>query len=101
LKGKYKMKKHLPMNDETIAKATAIWKQIQEKICYLYERWQDEQLYEDWADYVNAAKAEVAVIGGCSFIGMTRRPFAVKIQMGEYQIACSVTQKAYKWKRIA
>jgi len=94
------MKKHLPMTAEALAKATSIFNALQDRIFYLYERWQDEKEYEDFADYQKSAKERVEALG-FGYIDMTKRPFAIKVQIDEYQIALSVTQKTYKWKRIA
>ena len=48
---------------------------------YLYERWQDEEEYEDWNDYAKAMKQAVEVNGslkGIVILGATQEPFGLK-----------------------
>jgi hypothetical protein len=88
------------MTNEALTKANTIFNQMKEKICYLYDRWQDENEYEDFNEYKDVAKKHAESFG-VIFVGMTKSPFAVKIQIDEYKIALFVTRKTYYWKRYA
>ena len=56
-------------------------KQTQTLMANLYERWQDEKEYEDFADYEKVIKEAVDKIGGITFIKGTKRPFGFQYEL--------------------
>lgn len=48
---------------------------ISDRLCYLYERWQDEKAYEDFNDYADDIKETIATVKGVRFHKGTKRPF--------------------------
>jgi hypothetical protein len=59
------------------------------KIQYLHDRWHDENEYESFADYVDAAKRHVEEAGG-TFVSLKNNPFCLrfKINGNEVEILC-------------
>jgi hypothetical protein len=47
-----------------------------EPFSYLHGRWQDEKEYENFADYIVAAKERCEDLG-FKFVSLTKRPFAL------------------------
>jgi hypothetical protein len=47
-----------------------------ERLAYLFDRWQDESEYEDWAEYETAMRALLPA--GWEFVNATKRPFGVR-----------------------
>jgi len=67
------------LNDEKIAG---------ELLC-LYDRWQDEKEYEDWADYEKVMKKLI----NHTFVKGTKRPFGFIIKIGESKASFFVKLK--------
>jgi uncharacterized phage protein gp47/JayE len=81
--------------------ANSAAKQLQERLCYLYGRWQDEKEYEDWADYEKAMRDAAARVDGIKVIKISKRPFGFQFSVNEkgvFQIG--VTARSYYLKRI-
>lgn len=53
---------------------------LSDQFMYLWERWQDEKEYEDFADYQNVMKSAVEQEGG-KFLKMTKRPWYVEFEL--------------------
>lgn len=72
-----------------LAQSLAQDKTFGETLCNLYDRWEDEKMYEDWKDY---EKAMARLITTCSGIENpqrvkgTKRPFGVKFDNQDYTI---------------
>lgn len=64
---------------------------ILKSFCGLRDRWEDEKEYEDFNDYVEAAKKLVPM--NFIFVGLTKRPFALTVQVGGWQAKLSATAK--------
>lgn len=88
------------MTKEALAKANHIWKELDEHMDYLYARWLEESAFEDFAEYEAVVKTEVEKLGG-KFVKMTKRPFAVTVEIDEHTIQIKLTQTEYVWKRVA
>lgn len=59
----------------------------------LWDRWQDEREYEDWVGYVRAAREQVEK-QGLRFVGLSKRPFALRYADGGSQWKIKVTASA-------
>jgi len=57
-------------------KANKVFNQTAPVMDNLYERWQDEQQYEEWKDYAQVLKKSVQDAGGV-FVKATNQPFEV------------------------
>ena len=76
--------------------AELIFEAMQGTMVYLYGRWQDERLYEDFANYVNVAKNALASANGAAVFGkMTKRPFAVTFTLGNDKIVIGLGSEKY------
>ena len=68
--------------------------QFGEFVGYLYDRWQDEKEYEDWADYVQAMKNKLD--DHLEFKGASKRPFSMQFldtkENIEYAIQATASQ---------
>ena len=61
-------------------------------IDFLEARWQDEQAYEDFAEYQQAWKNDVErYVPGATSPKLTRRPFAGKLQVSGHLVTVKVT----------
>ena len=62
---------------------------------YLYDRWQDEKEYEDWADYA----AQMKKMFGNMFVKATQRPFGVVIKIDGRlrQAKITVNSRSISW----
>jgi hypothetical protein len=56
--------------------------ELANQLAYLYDRWQDERGYEDFADYRTAAAKYVVAVGG-TFVKLDKQPFALHFQYSE------------------
>jgi hypothetical protein len=54
-----------------IKEAFLVLPAVEERLAYLYLRWQDEKEYEDWRDYVK----ELAKLAGPGFVSASQQPF--------------------------
>jgi len=71
-------------------------------IAYLYERWNDEREYEDFASYADALRA--ATIDGFKFLRATKRPFGFTFTANDFpgaRYAMFATRHNIGWKRVA
>lgn len=64
------------------ARITALLDAVNERMGYLHSRWQDEQQYEDFADYAQAMR--VVVPAGFTFVRATRRPFGFEFRIDAF-----------------
>ncbi len=71
---------------------------VENRLTYLYSRWQDEKAYEDFLDY--RTEMEKIVPEGFSFVSAKRRPFGMSVSYGPYKFEVSVKAKSIQWKRI-
>jgi len=62
-------------SDKTVRK---YYKDQQEKLGYLYDRWQDEKQYEDFGDYAKFMERSFDGYPGLKFVKATKRPFGVQ-----------------------
>lgn len=63
---------------------------------YLWERWQDEKEYEDWKDYIIAAKKVLPK--DCIFISLSKRPFEMKFKLSDGRVAyIKITSREASW----
>lgn len=88
-----------PNTDEFKAKIDAFVNASADRMCYLYDRWQDEYQYEDFNDYIDAMRKMLP--DDFKFEGATRRPFGVRFSIkgaGMYFFGVNST-KLY-WKRV-
>ena len=88
------------MNETALSKTNDIFNKLEDRLVYLYSRWQDEKEYEDFNEYIESAKESVTEAGG-TFVSMKKRPFYVEIEIGKYRIRITVTSCHYEWKRVA
>ena len=60
-----------------------------DNLANLYDRWEDEKMYEDWKDYERNMKSLVEVCSGIDNpknVKGTKRPFGVKFDYEGYTI---------------
>ena len=69
----------------------------QERMEYLYDRWQDEKEYEDWNEYQMAMKG----MFGDLFVRAMKRPFCAVIRIGirgvDKEIKITVNSRSVGW----
>lgn len=65
---------------------------IAQRLDSLAARWQDEQAYEPWADYV--AVTRKLAPAGATGIKVSRRPFRLSFTMGPVEHRFTVTARA-------
>lgn len=67
-----------------------------ENLCYLYDRWQDEQKYEDFAEYREAAQRIIPH----PITKMTKRPFAIYFSTNEadYKVRITHGEIDFRWR---
>lgn len=71
---------------------------VQERMSYLYWRWQDEKEYEDFADY--AAEMKKLLPADFTFIKGTKRPFGFTFSIGTDAVYfINVKNRSYLWGR--
>lgn len=72
---------------------------MEETLAVLYCRWQDEQEYEDFADYAEAMKTKLAELRpDFVWVGATKRPFGFKFIFGFWAIHMSVSMESISWR---
>ena len=61
----------------------------------LYERWQDEKEYEDFAEYREVMK-KLITEHGAEFLDMTKRPFAFKYTLNgeKFELRMTATRSS-------
>jgi hypothetical protein len=75
--------------------------ELSNRLGYLYDRWQDEREYEDFADYRTTAAQYVVAAGG-EFVKLDKRPFmlhfkyhdANRVYLGE--LHCTATKMHFQ-----
>ena len=63
-------------------KASQVFNKTAPVVDNLYNRWQDEQQYEEWKDYAKVLKKSVQDAGGV-FVKATSQPFEVFFKSAE------------------
>lgn len=89
-----------PAANESSQRAGAFFKAVQETLGYLYSRWQDEQEYENIADYQLPLK-KIDQEHGVVITKMNKRPFGLVFQADGRTYQVSVTRRSMAYKRIA
>ena len=66
---------------------TAVYQATGDTIAELWNRWQDEKEYEDFADYQKVLKNrfEKANVENATFIKATKRPFGIQYLINDVQ----------------
>jgi hypothetical protein len=69
-----------------------------ERLCYLYERWQDEKEYEDWAEYA----AVMSGMFGELFVRATKRPFGcvIRVEGAPADVQVFINRKTCGWEPV-
>lgn len=62
-------------------------------LCNLYERWQDEKEYEDFADYAKVMKESAEKTPGIKFLKGTKRPFGFNFTYNKVRYELGVRAK--------
>lgn len=69
---------------KSIEAVKAVFEPLAGHIGYLSERWRDEEMYEDFAEYkASAKKALLFRLPEAQFINLTKSPFAMHFLIGE------------------
>lgn len=89
----------IPTTPENKAKIDALYKSAADTLGYLYNRWQDEREYEDFADYENEMRKLLPA--GFVFWRGTKRPFGFRFMLDGNAYALEMTGRKYGWKRLA
>ena len=66
------------MSDPIMDELQRRFRPMLDKLGYLHDRWQDEQQYEDWNDYI-AAMRELAP-ADTEFVKASKRPFGYEVR---------------------
>ena len=77
--------------DEISATLKDLYKAVQLKLEYAYERWQDEKDYEDIQSY-GALFSTICTSKGAKFLKMTKRPFGFQADIGGHKVQYGCTQ---------
>jgi Zn-dependent M32 family carboxypeptidase len=94
------MKREL-MTQQAKDVVNTIYKNLQEKMSDVLYRWQDEQKYEDWNEYINYFKDILNKENPKAvFIKASKRPFGFTFDFDGYIISISASMTKYSWKRI-
>ena len=96
----------LPVDAATLARRAKLNKAIgnakfQERLGYLYSRWQDEGQYEDFKEYgIAMHKASTALkMKGLTFVKATKRPFGLLVELEAVQYQIGVNASSIYFKR--
>jgi hypothetical protein len=85
---------------ESHERIDALLEERGEDLCYLYDRWQDEQKYEDFAEYREAAQRIIPH----PITKMTQRPFAIYFSAADRDYNVRITSSDgifsidYRWR---
>ena len=76
------------MNAKELAQKLVVNKVFADNLISLYDRWEDEKMYEDWKDYERIMKDLVETCSGIDNpkVKGTKRPFGVKFDYEGYTI---------------
>lgn len=94
----------MPMNTITKTKVNALMGLFTESLSHLYDRWQDEKMYEDWNDYIKVIKANFyeyckkALMTNAVFVKGSKRPFGFTFDFESWRVVMSVSYKSLGWK---
>jgi len=66
---------------------------------YLFDRWRDEWMYEDFDDYIKHAKETVEKQGG-EFIHLKNKPFVLRYKKDDQTLDIKVNTKEVKVTQI-
>ena len=66
---------------------------------YLFDRWRDEWMYEDWSDYEDHAREAVEKDGG-EFIHLKKKPFVLRYKQDDQTLDIKVNTKEVKVTQI-
>ncbi len=70
------------------------------KFSSMYGRWLDESKYENFDDYIEAAKALLPQ--DFKFVKMTKRPFMMQFSVGTDAVYCiKATSREVTWFRVS
>jgi hypothetical protein len=69
-----------------MTKIDALMRKTSDRLFYLYDRWQDEQEYEEWTEYVTAIKN----IYGDKYVSSSKEPFRVTLNIDGCHFLVSV-----------
>jgi hypothetical protein len=74
----------------------ALIEQRGEDLCHLYDRWQDEQKYEDFAEYREAAQRIIPH----TITKFTKHPFAIYFSTNEadYKVRITHGEIDFRWR---
>ena len=74
----------------------ALLEQRGEELCYLYDRWQDEQEYEDFAEYREAVQRIIPH----TITKFTQSPFAIYFSTDEadYKVRITHSEIDFRWR---
>jgi hypothetical protein len=79
--------------------ALVFFERIEEIMCELYGRWQDEKDYEDINDYSKPLEG-AAKVSKVKILGMTKKPFGVRYSVGEKEFHAFIKGgRTYRYNR--
>lgn len=73
-------------------RAKAFFNDHGDHFAYLYGRWQDEQEYEDFNEYITSMQVKL-VAHDATLVKMTKRPFALTFKVGASTFKLSANSK--------
>ena len=91
------------MNIVTKTKINKLMDLIGERLVYLYDRWQDEKEYEDFAKYITAMKkdfkthCETVPMKNAVYVKAGKRPFGFTFDFEGWKVVMSVNSTSVKW----
>lgn len=88
-----------PLSPEIKTKGTIFFNKAVNRLQYLYSRWLDEREYEDFADYIEAAR-KLCEGYGAEFIRLGKRPFRMDYKIGDRQLFIKITSREAAWFRV-
>lgn len=80
------------------AAGLVFFRSIQGRFEYLYDRWRDEQEYEDFSEYQAAAKTWCD--GKVDFVKLTKTPFQLSFKSDGHTYAAKVTSRNVSITRV-
>ena len=72
--------------------AEELAKKLAGTIEYLFDRWRDEWMYEDWSDYEDHARKAVEKDGG-EFIHLKKKPFVLRFKKDDQTLDVKCNSK--------
>ena len=88
-------------NEQNRREANRLLEKVIARLGYLFDRWQDEKDYEDFADYKGNIK-RLLNDEGAKFIGLKQRPFELTYDCAhlDRKVVVRVTSKEFKVSQI-